>query len=140
MKLVIDTNILLSALIKNSFTRELIIKSGVQFFYPKISFKELTKYKKYVLKKSGMTEKNYLKVLGVLMEKISLVSLDKFEDKIKEAKKLIGLIDKDEVVFLACALSLKTDIWTDDKDFKKQKKVRILTSQNMAKKFFYKNP
>jgi predicted nucleic acid-binding protein len=56
MKLVIDTNILLSALIKDSTTRKIIIQSEWQLYYPEISFHEVHKYKQLVLEKSGLCE------------------------------------------------------------------------------------
>lgn len=52
MKFVIDTNILLSALIRDSTTRKIIIKSGWSFYYPEMSFHEVRKYKGLVLEMS----------------------------------------------------------------------------------------
>ena len=36
MRFVIDTNIILSALIKDSSTRKIILKSGWNFYYPEM--------------------------------------------------------------------------------------------------------
>lgn len=139
MDLVLDTNVLLSSLIKDSTTRKLIIESGLGFYYPYISFHEIEKYTALVLKKSGMTKKEYDKILKILLDKITFVSKERVFEKLKEANKLIGHIDKDDVVFLACALSLNIPIWSDDKDFKKQEKIRIFTSQEMISMFFKKS-
>ncbi len=49
MIFVIDTNILISALIRDSTTRKIIVKSGWEFYYPEISFHEVRKYKGLVL-------------------------------------------------------------------------------------------
>ena len=66
-------------------------------------------------------------------------ALDKILEKLKEANKLMGHIDQDDVVFLACALSLNIPIWSDDKDFKKQEKIKTFTSQEMVAMFFKKS-
>ncbi len=56
MKIVIDTNKLMSALIKDSLTRTIITTSGWSFYYPNISFQEIEKYKNVILEKSEMSE------------------------------------------------------------------------------------
>ncbi|MFT4309874.1 MAG: PIN domain-containing protein [Candidatus Woesearchaeota archaeon] len=45
MRLVIDSNILFSALLRNSTTRRLIFRDELILFYPKIAFKEICKHK-----------------------------------------------------------------------------------------------
>ena len=47
---------------------------------------------------------------------------------------LISVIDEKDVPFIALALSIKNDgIWTNDKHFKKQKKIKIFTTQDLIK-------
>ncbi len=138
MSVVIDTNILLSALIKDSVTRKIIIKYGLNFYYPEISFHEIQKYKNLVLKKSGMNEKEYKILLDCLFDHIILIPEKQIIQEIKKADKIIGNIDIDDVVFLACAIALNADIWSDDKDFKKQRKVDVFTTQEFMKRFLKK--
>ena len=135
MNFVIDTNILISALIKDSVTRKIIIESGLNFYYPKISFYEIQKHKQLVLKKSRMSEKQFKDVLNILLDNIILVSEYQFADSLGKADDLIGKIDRNDVVFLACALSLNSEIWSDDKHFQKQKNVKVLTTQEFIKRF-----
>jgi len=66
---------------------------------------------------------------------IILIPVKHFEDKINEANEAMGDIDIKDVPFLACAIALKSDIWSDDKDFQKQKKVKIFTTSDFIKKF-----
>ena len=77
MRFIIDTNILLSALIKDSTTRKVIVKSGWDFYYPEMSFHEVRKYKELVLKKSGMSEKDYNKLLECILEHVNIVPDEK---------------------------------------------------------------
>ena len=44
MKLIIDTNILISSLLKNSTTRELLLNESFEFYLPEMVMIELKKY------------------------------------------------------------------------------------------------
>ncbi len=137
MKIIVDTNILLSALIKDSITRNILIESQWQFFYPEMSFHEVRKYKGLVLDKSGMKEEEYILVLNQLFQNIELIPEESIFPFLKEANGIIGKIDVDDVVFLAAALGIPDSlIWSDDSDFNKQNKVRVLKTKDIVKLFY----
>ena len=48
--LVIDTNILISAMLKDSTTREIIVKGDLEILYPAFLLDEVMKYKDYIIK------------------------------------------------------------------------------------------
>ncbi|MBI4439472.1 PIN domain-containing protein [Candidatus Woesearchaeota archaeon] len=135
MKVVIDTNILISALIKDSITRRLIVKSGFQFNYPEMSFHELRKHKSLVLDKSGMSEVEYMDVLNDLLSYVNVIPDEAVTQTLEEAAKLMGKIDPDDVVFLAAALTLDAAIWSDDAHFDRQKRIKIFKTKEMARLF-----
>ena len=133
MNIVIDTNILFSALIRDSITREIIVESGWNIYYPEISFHEIRKYKTYILGKSGMDEDEYKKLLNDLLNQITIIPEESIRCKLEEARKVIGEVDPDDVVFIAAALGLEDSvIWSDDKDFDKQDKVKVLKTVDMV--------
>jgi predicted nucleic acid-binding protein len=107
----------------------------LNFYYPEISFHEIQKHKLLVLKKSGMSEKQFNNIFDILLDNVILVSEEQFAECLDEANDLMGKIDIDDVVFLACAIALETDIWTDDGDFQKQKKVKVLKTKDFVKRF-----
>ena len=133
MKFVLDTNIILSALIKDSLTRKIIKNLEFEFFVPSYSLSEIKKYKKYACKKARITEKQFDVLLKNLFESIEIVPIHFYEKQLEVSKKLID--DIKDVPFLACAIALKSDIWSDDKDFQKQKKVKIFTTSDFIKRF-----
>jgi predicted nucleic acid-binding protein len=136
MRFVIDTNILLSALIKDSTTRKIIVKSGWNFYYPEMSFHEVRKYKELVLKKSGMDEADYNKLLDLLLEHINIVPDERIMNNLEKAKEVIAHIDPDDVVFIATKFSISDSIiWSDDSDFDKQDEVMVLKSEKIVKLF-----
>ena|SRR3989338_121897 len=137
MILVVDTNILISALIRDSTTRKIIIKSGWDFYYPEKSFHEVREYKNLVLEKSGMSEQEYTEMLNHLLKHIQLVPEELIKQRLDEANKLLGKIDPDDVIFLATALSLdNSKIWSDDTHFEKQNKITVFKTKDIVKLFF----
>lgn len=50
MNIVIDSNIIFSALIKDSIKRSLILRYEGSFLFPSFIFEELEKYKSYLMK------------------------------------------------------------------------------------------
>ena len=47
MEVVIDTNIIISALLKDGFSRKLILNEKFKFITPSYTISEISKYKRY---------------------------------------------------------------------------------------------
>ncbi|MFH1682316.1 MAG: PIN domain-containing protein [Candidatus Woesearchaeota archaeon] len=136
MRVILDVNILLSALIKDSKTREILLKSGFDFYFPEPSVHKLRKYQKYIVEKSGMTEQAYQYVLVTLFNFIKLIPTEDVKNRWKEAKEIMEHVDPEDVIFIACSLSLDNPIiWSDDKDFEKQNKVIVLKTKDIVDLF-----
>jgi len=137
MILVIDTNILLASLIRDSTIRKIIVESDWKFFYPEVSFHEVRKYKDLVLEKSGMNEMEYTELLNHLLQHITLVPKEQIKGHMEEANKLLGKVDPDDVVFLATAFSIENSkIWSDDPHLEKQIKVMVFKTKHIVMLFF----
>ena len=133
MKVILDVNVILSALIRDSTTRKIILNSEFDFYFPEFSLHKIRKYKDYILEKSGLTEEEYNKILAILFKYIKLVPTEEIEKNWDEAKKIMGHIDEEDVVFIAVALSISDSvIWSDDRHFEKQGKVKVLKTENMV--------
>jgi predicted nucleic acid-binding protein len=134
--IVLDTNIIISALIKDSITRKIIIESSLKFVYPEMSFYEILKYKPDILRKSGYNIKEFEIILFKIFEYITLIPLEVIKSKLQKAKDIMGKIDINDVVFVATALAVNNPIiWSDDSDFDKQKTIKILKTKDMVKLF-----
>jgi len=126
MKLIIDTNVLISSLLKDSTTRELLLNESFEFYLPEIVMSEVKKYLPYIIQKSGNTEEEIKKLLNILLENLNLVPIEEYEKSMDEALKIMGKIDEKDTQFIALALSITNDgIWSNDKHFDEQKKIRI---------------
>ena len=126
MKLIIDTNVLISSLIKDSTTREILLNESIDFYVPEIILSEINKYIHYIAQKSELSEEEVKKLLNTHMENLHLVPIDEYEGKMDEGMNIIGEIDEKDTQFIALALSIKNDgIWSNDKHFDKQSKIQV---------------
>jgi len=133
MKIILDVNVILSALIRDSTTRKIILNSQFDFYFPEPSLHKIRKYKDYILKKSGLTEEEYNKIMATLFKYIKLVPTEEIEKNWDKAKKIIEHIDKEDVIFIATALSISDSvIWSDDRHFEKQDKVKVLKTGDIV--------
>jgi len=133
MKIILDVNVILSALIRDSTTRKIISNSEFDFYFPELSLHKIRKYKSYVLEKSGLTEEEYNKLMTTLFKYIKLVPTEEIEKNWDEAKKIMKHIDSEDVVFIAVALRIKDSvIWSDDGHFEKQGKVKVMKTEDMV--------
>ena len=132
MKIVIDSNILFSALIKDSITRRIILDYENQFLFPSYIFEEMEIHKTELLTKSKMKEKDFEELLSLLLRKVIIIPNEVLLHYKKEAYQIIKDIDPDDVTFIACALAFNDSvIWSDDKKLKQQSKIRIKNTNEM---------
>ncbi len=132
MKVVLDVNVVISALIRDSTTRKIILNSEFSLYFPEPSLHKIRKYKNYIMEKSGISEQDYDKVLSTLFKYIKLVPNEEVIKNWDEAKKVIEKVDKEDVIFVATALGIEDSlIWSDDKHFDRQNKIRIIKTKHL---------
>ena len=68
MKLVIDTNILISALIKRSATREILLFPTLEFLLPEYALEEINAHKGTISRHSGLNPDEIDVVLSIILE------------------------------------------------------------------------
>jgi predicted nucleic acid-binding protein len=126
MRIVVDTNILISSLIKDSITREILLLPYMDFYLPEFALEEVEAHKVKISKLSGLSSDEIDFFLDLLLENISIVPAQTIRPYLKEAEKIIGDIDPGDIPFVALALAVDNDgIWTNDKHFRKVKKIKI---------------
>lgn len=132
MNIIIDSNPLFSALIKDSTTRKIILDYNKFFLFPSYIFIEMQKHKTIILKKSGMTQKDFSNLLQLILKKVLIVPNETLMPYKKVAMEIVKDIDSDDVLFFACALAYPDSvIWSNDKRLKKQKQIKILNTREI---------
>lgn len=134
VRLVIDANIVPSALIKDSATRRILIGSAIEFFAPDYLIEEVEKHIPLVSRKNSLLEEENKKILKILCSYITIVGIEFYEENISEALKIIADIDIKDTPYVALALSFDNDgIWSEDKALFKQDKIKIWSTQDIMK-------
>jgi len=129
MELVIDSNILFAALIKNSTTSGILFKHTL--YAPEFIFEEFNKYKEYLKDKTKREEDEFEKFFDLFERNVILVPKEEIELFMIEAEKISP--DKKDVLYFALALKLKCGIWSNDKKLKTQNKVKVYSTEELLK-------
>jgi|SRR3989344_2575096 len=131
MELVIDSNCLISALIKSGKSRELICSSKLILYSPEHILYETSKHKEDIISKSGITKEDFDILFAVLTLRIKTIPESEFI-KFKEKAKNLVTHPEDEP-FMALALQKDIPIWSDDKDLKYQSIVKVYSTSELIK-------
>jgi len=119
MNIVVDTNIVFSALLSSSSTIPDIIIAPftyLKFYTSEYLFDELENHKEKLQKISRLTEKEIDIAKTKLFKYITTISLEIIPQKIwQEAEKLVADIDEDDIAFVALSIFLDAHLWTGDK-------------------------
>jgi predicted nucleic acid-binding protein len=135
MKLVIDANVVISALIADSKTRELIVTLEPDLLTPAFVYEEIDNYEELIVEQSGMESDRVAQFIDLLFQYIEVVPADDFHPAIENANAAIGDTDPDDVLYLACALASDAAIWSDDSDFGEQSLVETYSTSDVIDSF-----
>ena len=131
MKLVVDANIAISTVIRaDGKTREFLFRRSLELFAPQILLTELEEHRLEVLEKSGLSELEFSISLSQIFSNIHLVPSEDFGSCIPEAIRVSP--DVDDSHYLALALYLGCSLWSNDKRLKKQVRVPVLSTHELA--------
>lgn len=123
MKIVTDTNILFSILIKPSGKtfesfNSLLIKNTI--FIAERTITELSNHSKKILKLSHLSESEVSTFKKELLNRCKLIKDLQLPSKaIQEAYNLVKDVDLDDAAFVATTIFLKAVLWSSDKPLKK---------------------
>ncbi|NMC05830.1 MAG: hypothetical protein GYA24_11490 [Candidatus Lokiarchaeota archaeon] len=130
MKLVVDTNRIIAALLKDSANRKVLFSVKFDFFTPQETLSEIRKYKDYIIKKAKIGEDDFDKLFDQIVLKIHIVDLETMRPKLEEAESVMKSIDIKDKWFLAVGMALELDgIWTEDNHFFRQQVLKPFTTK-----------
>jgi len=135
MKLVVDANVVISALIADSKTRELIVTLEPDLLTPAFVHDEIENYEELIVEKSGMEPDRVAQFIDLLFQYIQVVPAEDFYPAIERADEAIGDTDPDDVLYLACAIATEAAIWSDDSDFDEQNLVGTYSTGDVIDSF-----
>ncbi len=119
MNLVVDSNIVISALIKppGVIAKVLFNQLGQhQLFGPTYLFDEVIRHKHKILNITGYSESEFQELLYNLLKRLHLIDDSLIYDiNFKRAFKLVNRIDPKDIVYVALSLQMQCHLWTGDK-------------------------
>lgn len=131
MKVIVDTNMVMAALIKDSKTRKILVSGEFEFFSPEFVLEEIEKYKVLIREKSGLSKEELELLISLVFEDIKIIPSSDYETH-KEAAIKIMEEDVKDAPYVACYLALKCDgIWTNDQDYEGKEGVRIFGTEQL---------
>ncbi|MFY8186771.1 MAG: PIN domain-containing protein [Flavobacterium sp.] len=123
MNLVIDTNIVFSAILNpNSNIGDLLLnfQNKVSFYAPEFLLVEIEKYTSKIEKISNQTPEEIEVIKSLVLSKITFISEELiFEENWKKAYNLTIDVDENDTPFVVLALQLNAKLWSGDKKLNK---------------------
>ncbi len=116
MKLVVDANVLFSALLRDSGTRKLLLDRRLLLFAPKFLLLEYAKYSRELRNRSKLREDDFASLTKMLLGRIRLVSDEEIMLYYQAALSLVD--DRKDAPYVACALAAGADLWSNDRHLK----------------------
>ena len=134
-RLVVDANVVVSALVADSTTRELIVTLEPDLLTLAFVHEETANHEDLIVEKSGLEPERVEQFVELLFQYIEEVPVEDFHPAVETARAAIGDTDPDDVLYLACALATDAAIWSDDSDFEQQDLVETYSTDAVVDAF-----
>jgi len=132
MRLVLDTNILIAALIKDSITRRILLLPDLEFLLPAFALDELARHRAKIVRAARLKGDELDLLLTLLLTSVAVVPYERIAPYLSDADALIGTIDPDDVPFVALALAEEHDgIWSNDRAFEDLPGIQCWTTTSL---------
>ncbi len=133
MNIVTDANVLISSLIKEGKSIEILLNPLFSFYSPEFANEEFLEHGEEIIEKTHRSGEDFIEIFSQLKEIINFVKVDFYKENLKEAANICS--DKDDLDYFALALKLNCQIWSNDKRMKEQQRIRIYSTKDMAEEF-----
>jgi predicted nucleic acid-binding protein len=136
LRIVIDTNILIGALVRDSsFKARLLKDRRFLFFFPDYGLLEIEKFREYICSKRRResTAPSFDYAIKYLLESVTVIPRQLYQDQIPCAYSVMEAIDPKDTPFLALALHLECPLWSDDAHLKRQTHVPCYSTSEITK-------
>lgn len=133
MKLVVDTNILVS-FFRDSPVRFILINPflfDLKFFVPEYGIQELFNIKKLISKYAHLSESQINFSFEELKKHLEIIPSETFQSFKREAVKFVP--HNKDLPFFALALKINCAIWSKELAFKRQQKIKVFNTKELIK-------
>ena len=146
MRIVVDSNIVFSAILNSQGKIGQLIINGSKHFHfytPALLEEEIKTHKNKILKISGFSYEQFETIYKTLTARINFVEEAIIPDKyLFEAIKLVKDIDENDALFIALTNHMNAQLWTGDKKLAKGLKrkgyQKLISTNELYMKFLAK--
>ncbi len=129
MRVTVDANVLFACLIKDSTTRRMFFNPALSLFAPEFIVDEFARYLVEVRKKSGLSDEELYQLVDKVLGQLVLVPDKNLKPFLPAAASIVE--DPKDWLYISCALYENTIIWSHDRDFGTQKRIRIISTKEL---------
>src|SRR3989338_10657779 len=134
MEIIVDTNILFSAILKDSTIRKIILLSPIKFFIPEYALKEIEEHLEEIKEKTNLDHNEFYSIYKILIRSMAVIHFRELDNHKLVAMEIVCDIDKEDTMIIAAALSRPNSIlWSEDKPLKKQNEIRVFNTAEMIR-------
>ena len=134
MRLVVDTSILISGLLKSSKTQRLLLDPALELYLPEHALEELLRLSPMMRQRSRLSAEGFDLLMTLLTSQMNIVPERKLRRWLPKAGRVMGHRDPGDVPFVAAAYAIRCDgIWSDDADFQEVRDVAVWTTSGLLK-------
>jgi len=133
MRVVVDANVMFSALIRRAATTDLLFSDKLELYAPEFLFTEIDKHRLEILSKSELSKSRFEQALLLALSEVNIVRHELLKGFIVEAKRVCP--DPNDVFYFAVALMLGAAIWSNDKKLKEQNRVKVHSTKDLLNRF-----
>lgn len=127
MEVVVDTNVIISSLLKEGGARKLLLLAPFKFYTVPYARREIEKHRSGLVKKAGIDDETFQYLMDKIFERIEVVSPEVINPYREKAVEVMMSIDPDDAPFIALALYLRCPVVSEDGHLKRQALVKTFT-------------
>ena len=133
LRLVVDANVVIAAMMRDSTTRRLLVLGGHELHVPGYLFGEVERHLEELVARSGISEGALLEVLQTLRAHMVEHAAAEYRESLEPAKELLAGRDIKDVPYVALALYIGADgLWSEDQGLKSSGGVTVYRTSDLA--------
>ena len=106
MKVVLDTNVLVSALMRDGYTRTLLLHPDLSLVTPEYALEEVQRHLPGIAERMRSSVQQARLTVELLLEHVETVPASEYREFQERAEALLAAIDPDDVQFAALAMAI----------------------------------
>ena len=127
MRIIVDADRVVAALIKQNTTRDILFDEAFEFLTPDYALSEIEEHREILQKKTKLAKDEFDILLSLIFEYITIIAKSTYTNFMEDCKESVK--DVDDIPYIAACLASKSmGIWSHDQHFREQSKVKVFTN------------